>query len=121
MNRRILSVVVGLALAFGLSAAVHAQEGTVLQAVAVDVAPGKLDTYLERVKQLQGVITRLGSKAQMRAWRSTLSGEQTGTVFVTLEFPNLAAFADTTSKTGADPEWQKIIGGLEPLYAGGWR
>ncbi len=84
----------------------------VLQVVAVQVEPGELDTYLGKIKQLNEITKRLGTQGTTRVWRATLAGDATGTVVVGLEFPSLAAFAETSKKLQADAEWQKLIDSL---------
>ena len=113
-RRQTFAGVLGLALALGISSGAAAQNA-VLQAVAVQVQPGQLDTYLERIKSLQGVMQRVGSAGTLRAWRATLAGPASGTVFVAIAYPSLSAFAESTSKVQGDAEWRKLIAGLDAI------
>jgi hypothetical protein len=88
---------------------------SVLQTVVVRVKPGKLDEYLARVAKLQAAGDRTGSSSQMRIWQATQAGPLTGNIVVGLVHPSLAAFAENTTKTQADPEWQKTIAGLDDI------
>ncbi|MBW2372387.1 MAG: hypothetical protein JRF70_07610, partial [Deltaproteobacteria bacterium] len=113
-RRQTFAGVLGLALALGISSGAAAQNA-VLQAVAVQVQPGQLDTYLERIKSLQGVMQRVGSAGTLRAWRATLAGPASGTVFVAIAYPSLSAFAESTSKVQGDAEWRKLIAVLDAI------
>ncbi len=93
--RQTFAAILGLALTLGISTGATA-ENAVLQAVAVQVKPGQLDTYMMRVKSLEGVMERVGAAGTLRAWRATLAGQATGTVFVGIEYPSLAAFAESS-------------------------
>ena len=102
---------------FGLAVPGPAAAGpdTVLQVTAVQVKAGQMDAYLAKVKQLQAVIKRLGASGTTRVWEATLSGDDTGTVVVGIEYPSLAAYAESTAKVSADPEWQKLMAGLDDM------
>jgi hypothetical protein len=112
--RRSVCVLLAMALVLGFAASASAQ-GSVLSGVAVRVNPGQLDDYLSRVKDLQGVMDRLESGATIEAWQVTAGGPATGTTLVALEYPSLVAFAESTTKTQADAEFQKLIGSLAKL------
>jgi hypothetical protein len=92
-----------------------ADSDTVLQVTAVQVKAGQMDAYLARVKQLQAIIKRLGTSGTTRVWEATLSGDDTGTVVVGVEYPSLASYAESTAKVSADPEWQKLMAGLDDM------
>jgi len=105
--------VASLALALGLAVMPGAAEaGSVIQVVTVDVKPGMLEQYRQELKKVRGVLTRLGSKASMRAWNTTAGGPDSGQVLVGLEYPDEAAWAADSPKIQADAEWQKIQSGL---------
>ena len=88
---------------------------TVLQVVAVKVNPGQQDAYLAKIGQLKGILKRLSVKATMRAWQATAAGDETGTVVVGLEFADLAAYADGSTKIQNDAEWQTLVAGLDSM------
>jgi len=87
----------------------------VLQVVAVDVKPGKLEDYQKQVKKLQAVLDKVNSKAAMRMWRNDQGGPATGTILVALEYANAEVWASDSAKVQADDEWQEILGGLHKL------
>ena len=113
MTSLVRTVIVGLVLLLGFSTSAFAQ--SVLQSVAVQVKPGKLDDYMDRIQKLQGVMDRVGGGATVQVWRATLAGPNTRTVLVGVAYPSLAAYAEIQAKTAADPEWQKIFEGLDDL------
>lgn len=92
-----------------------AKAGTVLLGVLVQVKPGQLDTYLERIKTLQAIQKRLGSSGVIRVYQSIAAGPTTGTVAVGITHPSLAAYAENTGKTSGDPEAQKLLNGLDDI------
>ena len=112
--RRPIAFLVSLVLWLGVSLGASADD-TVLSSAAVRVNPGQLDTYVARVGQLRAAMERLGASGTVRVWQATSAGEATGTVFVVLQYPSLTAYAESTTKMQADPEWQQIIAGLDDM------
>ena len=108
--RRIVIGMVFVAVGFGLATAGYAQ--AVLQSVTVRVEPGEMDEYVKRVGALQGVLDRAGSGGRVALWNADFAGSNAGTTLVGVSFPSLAAYAESTTKTNADPEWQRIMSGL---------
>lgn len=95
--------------------AVAAHHEPVIQAVTVQVAPGKLERYRQEAKKLMAVLARVGSSGKMRMWQATAAGPDTGAVLVVIEYPNEAAWAAESPKVQGDAEWQKILAGLDEL------
>lgn len=85
----------------------------VLNVVAVKVKAGQQDAYLQKVKQLNGISGRLETGATMRVWRAQIAGDETGTIYVGMEYANTEAWATGTAKTAADAEWQKLVRELD--------
>jgi hypothetical protein len=58
----------------------------------------------------------------MRAWHAELAGPITGSVVVGVEYSDLATYVANQAKLVSDPEWQKLLAGLEELrtLAGRW-
>jgi hypothetical protein len=112
--RRPIACLFSLVLWLGVSLGASADD-TVLSAAAVRVNPGQLDTYVARVGQLQAAMERVGGSGTMRIWQATAAGEATGTVFVVVQYSSLAAYAESTAKTRADAEFQKLIAGLDDI------
>ena len=64
----------------------------VLTVLAVKVK-GDATAYLQRVKQLIAIQKRLDPSVIMHVWRATFAGQNTDTIYVTVESPNLEASA----------------------------
>lgn len=99
----------------GGSTPAQADSHTVLRVVAVQVEPGKLDSYLAEVAKLNGVMKRLSLPGSVRVWKATYAGPETGAVVVAIEYPGLPAFADGMAKLAAGAEWSKTIAGLDDI------
>ena len=109
--------IVGLALTLSWFAAPQSAAAAqpVVQVVIVKVNPGKLEQYRQELKKVRGVMTRLGSKATMRVWNTSMGGTDAGQILVGLEYPDQAAWAADSGKLQADAEWQKIQAGLSGI------
>jgi hypothetical protein len=89
--------------------------GSILQTVSVQVKPGRLDDYVAKIEQLRKISERLGTSNTMRVWRATAAGEATGTVVVGVIYKDLATYAADSTKIQGDPEWQKLVAGLDEM------
>jgi len=111
---RTLAVLLGMVLGLGFSLPASAQDA-VLSGVAVRVKPGRMDKYISQVGKLQSIMKRLKAGSNVEVWQVTAGGAATGTTLVALEYSSLVAYAEGTSKTGGDAEFQKLIGGLDGI------
>lgn len=93
----------------------------VLLMTGVQVKPGKLDTYRERLGSGQAILERLGLKARVRLWHADVAGPTTGAVAIGIEYPDLATYVADEANLAADPEWQKLVSGLEEIRTLGGR
>jgi hypothetical protein len=89
--------------------------GSVMQSVSVQVKPGRLDDYVAKIEGLRAISTRLGTSNTMRVWQATAAGEATGTVAIGVIYKDLATYAADSAKIQNDPEWQKLVGGLDDM------
>ncbi len=89
--------------------------GPVLAITAVDVKPGKLEDYRNRVSEAQGMVERLGISMRLRMWRATIAGENTGAVVIGFEYPDLNTFVSDRTKMQADAGWRRFIAGLDAV------
>jgi len=100
-------------MAFGvvalLAPAARAAEPKVLNVLAVKVKGGQEDAYLQKVKALNAIMTRLQTGGTMRIWRATQAGDEAGTLYVGIEYPSLESFAKGMTKTSGDDEWRKLV------------
>ena len=112
--RRTGAVLLGIVLGLGFSLSASALDAVIVS-VAVRVNPGQMDKYIAQVNELQSVMKRLEAGSDVEVWQVTAGGPTTGTTFVTLEYPSLVAYAESSVKTEGDAEYQKLIGGLDAL------
>ena len=92
--------------------AAAAEAPKVLHVLAVKVK-GDPTPYLQRVQQLSAIQQRLDTGGTMRVWRATVAGQSVGTIYIGIEYPNLEAYAQATTKLQADEEWAKAMKDLE--------
>ena len=99
-----------IALLFGIATPPEsfAQAPTVINVLTIDVN-GDLDSFLGMVKTIRKITERLGSKGKARVWQATLSGAQTGSIFVAIEHPSLVSMAQDNAKLQADSKWQELV------------
>ena len=105
--------VVAFVLAFGLAVTAPGEAGAadppaVLQAVVIDTN-GNTDALLADAKKNEKIFERLGIKAQRRYLRATLAGDESGSIAVIIDYPNLESFAAAQAKLQNDSEWQAYI------------
>jgi len=88
-------------------------KATVLRVVVVKTDdPAAYAQELEKGKQ---VMKGLGVQAQTRVWQARFAGPDAGMVVATIEYPNMAAFADAQAKTNASSDYQTWIKGLDKI------
>jgi hypothetical protein len=95
----------------GLFALTANAEATVLRVVVVETADPA--AYAAELNKIRAVMTRLGSKATLRSWRTRFAGPDAGAIVVSLEYPDMATFAADDAKAMADPEYRTLIKGLD--------
>ncbi len=108
-----------LAALVGLPAvsAAQAQGSAVRRVILIEVQPGQLGAYLQRLSQVMAIQKRLDLPAS-RIFQATLAGPNTNTISYVTDHPSLAAFAANNTKLQADAEWQ---GWIEELNKAGIR
>ncbi len=104
---RRMAVLTLLAALVGLPAASAAQaEGPAVRLVIlIEVEPGQLGAYLQRLSQEVAIQKRLNLPAS-RIFQATLAGPNTNTISFVIDHPSLAAFAANNTKLQTDAEWQ---------------
>lgn len=89
--------------------------GSVLLLTGVNVKPGKLEEYRQRVGSMKAISDRLKLGGRTRMWRADVAGTDTGSVAVGIEYPDLATYVAEQDKLTGDPEWQKLLAGLDDV------
>ncbi len=102
-----------LLLVCAASSAAFAQKATVLRVVIVKTDDPA--AYAQEIEKGRQVMKSLGIQAQTRVWQARFAGPEAGAVVVSIEYPNMAAFADAVAKTNASSEYQTWIKGLDKI------
>jgi hypothetical protein len=76
--------------------------------IVFDIGPN-MAKFVELTKRASDIARKYGDTGKARYWFSALAGPQSGTVIVTVEYSNRVAFAQSTSKVEASPEWQAFV------------
>jgi len=107
-----IAVVTFLAI-FAMSSAAVAQKATVLRVVTVKTDdPAAYAQELEKGRQ---IMKSLGMQATTRIWQARFAGPEAGLVVVSIEYPNMAAFADSYAQASASSEYMAWLKGLDKI------
>ena len=87
----------------------------VAQVTTVEVPGAKTAEYVAAVKALKPVIMKHDSNAKVRVWQATIAGAASNRISVVVEYPNLAAWAESGPKLIADPEFQAALRKFEGM------
>ncbi len=112
-TRNLAAAVVILLLVCVASSTAFAQKATVLRVVVVktDDPAG----YAQQIEKGKQVMKSLGVPDQVRVWQARFAGSDTGMVVVTIEYPNMAAFAEAATKTEASSDYRAWLKGLDKV------
>jgi hypothetical protein len=113
MLKIITSLALVFALGLGASNAALAEGKTYLRVIVVKTEDAS--AYLRELDKGKAMLKRLGVTVQMRAWRATFAGPDTGSLIVSQEYPSFAAFAEAAAKTAADPEFSQWLRNLDKV------
>jgi len=113
MLKSIASLALMVALGIGASNSALAQGKGYLRVLVVSTED--VSAYVHELDNGKRILKRLGISVQTRVWHATFAGPEAGSVVVTQEFNNFAAFADAVSKTAADTEYSQWIKGLDKI------
>jgi len=111
--RNTATAAVILLLVCAASSAAFAQKATVLRVVVVKTDDPA--AYAQEIEKGRQVMKSLGVQGQTRVWQARFAGPEAGMVVATIEYPNMAAFADAVAKTNASSEYQAWVKGLEKI------
>lgn len=102
-----------LLLVCAATSAAFAQKATVLRVVVVKTDDPA--AYAQEIEKGRQVMKGIGIQAQTRVWQARFAGPEAGAVVVSIEYPNMAAFADAVAKTNASSEYQAWLKGLDKV------
>lgn len=83
---------------------------TIQRIVVIQVE--NIDTYLQELRRGQELLVKMGSVQKLRVWRARFAGPEAGTLSVSVEYADLAAYAEDEKKLAASPEFQTWIKAL---------
>ena len=113
MLKSIASLALMVALGIGASNSASAQVKGYLRVLVVITED--VPRYVHELDNGRRILKRLGISVQTRVWHATFAGPEAGSVVVTQEYNNFAAFADAVSKTTADAEYSQWIMSLDKI------
>lgn len=79
---------------------------------------GDLGKFLDFMRRIESVNRRLELGAELRVFRATFAGAQTGEVYVYWELPTFVRFAEVETKLHDDPEYRKILAEMDAAGQG---
>jgi hypothetical protein len=100
----------------GLAALLHlpltasardAAEPAVMQMTVLD-AHGKSAEYLQLVSLTIARQHQVAPGIKTRIFRGSFAGEQTGLLYIILEYPSMEFMVEAQRKLAADPEWDRL-------------
>jgi hypothetical protein len=84
----------------------------VVNVLVFDVG-ANLAKFREVSQRAQSIGEKYGSAGKARIWMSQFAGNNTGTVVVVVEYPNLTAMAQSMSKVNTSPEWRQLVADVQ--------
>jgi len=90
-----------------------AANATTLRVVVVQTTDAA--AYAKALEDGKALLKAKGSPAQLRAWVATYAGESTGTVVVSVEYPNLEALAKDYGLMRSDADLRAWLQGLAKI------
>jgi hypothetical protein len=105
------ALLAGLALLV-ISAQALAADPVVLRVIVIETAD--VSAYVHEVTNLSALSKKAGAPVILRVWKARFAGPNTGTVVVSIEYPNLAALAksDDLMRSNAD-----LVGQMKKIAA----
>jgi hypothetical protein len=86
---------------------------TVLRVVTIQT--DNVDAYVQELGRGQALIKKLGGSAIIRIWRARFAGPDAGAIVVSLEYPDMATFANDEKKVTETADYQAWLKGLAKL------
>lgn len=76
--------------------------------------------YVKALQDGAAILKSKGSVGKIRAWQATFAGDETGTVVVSVEYPNFDALAKDTALFRSDADlkaWLQSLGKLRKILS----
>ena len=104
----------GLAAAAMLSLlSISASADTLLRILVVDT--DDVAGYVQAVEKGQVLLKKAGSSGVVRLWQATFAGTDTGTVVVSVEYPDMITFAADNQRFQDNAELREWLAGLDKI------
>jgi hypothetical protein len=113
MSRKITSLIAAAALAIAMSSAASAASSVWLRVIMLK--SDNVTAYLQELDKGRAMMKRLGIQTQIRIWRATYAGPNTGTLVVTQEYPSWSAFAEAQTKVTGDAAFMAWLANLDKV------
>jgi len=81
----------------------------------VVVKTDNVAAYVQEIEQGKQLMKTMGLQGQVRVWQARFAGPEAGAVVVSIEYPNMAAFASDDAKAHASSDYQNWLKGLDKL------
>jgi hypothetical protein len=88
----------------------------VTQVIVLQMPNGSsIPKLVDIAKRAQVIAMKAGSTGKARLWNLAFAGPEAGHVIIAVEFPSMAAFAESGAKLQTNPEWQKMNADAEAI------
>jgi hypothetical protein len=105
----VLSVVLLASVFSGPAAADHHEMKAPAAAITFILDPGGNPAQVaEFAKRANAIATKLGAQGKQRVFGVAFGGTTSDHVVIVVEFPNMLALAESSSKMSASPEYRKL-------------
>lgn len=115
MKQMLSPIMMSLALIVAACIAPTAASADPVMSVTTVNTQGQTDEYLARLADTIAIAQELSPDGKWRVWVASYSGTSTGTVYVTVEYPSMAAMAAADEASDASAEFQASIARLAEL------
>ena len=106
-------VLVPLALGGFLLALAPAAQAEVLRVVVVKASDPA--AYVSEINRGRPIMKKAGSPGTIRVWQAKYAGVETGTIVVSIEYPDLAALAQDAGRMTTDADVRTWLAGLDKV------
>ncbi len=113
MFRKTTALIASAALALCLASTAYAASAVWMRVITVK--SDNVSAYMKELDTGKAMLKKMGINVQMRIWRATFAGPNTGTVIVTQEYASWNALAESQAKTAADPEFGTWLKNLDSV------
>jgi hypothetical protein len=113
MFRRTTALIAGATVALCLAGTAFAASTAWMRVITVKT--DNVSAYLHELETGRTMMKRLGISTQLRVFRATYAGPNTGSIVVTQEYASWAALSDDQAKTAADAQFTAWLKNLDKI------